>query len=175
MALTDCAIINGNEIDCRDSIGGIEEIYVTEFHNKSTLTETSGVVTAHTLLSGKRYWTFQVRPGDAEFIENGQGSIENGTSFVEQTLTFPIKRWNAANRNKVNVLQMNRCLVILKYRNGPYVMAGKTAGMDLLVFEGRSGKAAGDLNGFNLTFTAQEPKLAPEVTSSLFPGLQSPA
>lgn len=175
MALSDCAIINGDEIDCRDSVGGIEEIYITEFQNKDTLIETSGVVTAHTLLSGKRYWTYQLEKENAEFTENGQTSVENGTSFVEQTLAVSLKKWSAAKRNKINLLQMNRLLVIIKYRNGNYLMMGKTAGADMTVFEGKSGKAYGDMNGFNLTFVAKEPKLAPEVSSSLFPGLQSPA
>jgi len=175
MALSDCAIINGDEIDCRDSVGGIEEIYITEFQNKNTLTETSGVVTAHTLLTGKRYWTFQLEKGNAELVENGQSSVENGTTFVEQTLTVSLKKWSAAKRNKVRLLSLNRLLVIVKYRTGVYLMLGKTAGVDLTVFEGRSGKAYGDLNGFNLTFVGQEPNLAPEVTSSLFPGLQNPA
>jgi len=175
MALSDCAIINGDEIDCRDAVGGIEEIYVTEFQNKATLTESSGVVTAHTLLSGKRYWTFQLEKENAELTENGQGSVENGTSFVEQTLTVGLKKWTAARRNKVNLLQMNRLLVIVKYRTGVYLLLGKTAGMDVTVFENKSGKAYGDMNGFNLTFVGKEPKLAPEVSSSLFPALQNPA
>jgi len=175
MALADCALINGDELDCRDSVGGISEIYMTEFDHKLTLTESSGIVTAHTLTGGNRYWTFQVDKEDAELTENGQGSLENGTTFVEQTLTFSMKKWSAAKRNKVRLLSLNRLLVIVKYKNGDYLMLGKTGGMDVTTFEGKSGKAMGDMNGFNLTLVGKEPDLAPEVTSSLFPGLQSPA
>ena len=175
MALSDCSIINGDEIDCRNSVGGIEEIYITEFQNKNTLTETSGVVTAFTLLSGKRFWTYQLEKENAELTENGQVSVENGTSFVEQTLTVAFKKWTAAKRNKVNLLQQNRLLVIVKYRNGDYLLLGKTAGMDITIFENKSGKAYGDMNGFNLTFVGKEPSLAPQVTASLIPTLQSPA
>jgi len=170
-----CAIINGDELDCRDSVGGISEIYMTEFTNKYTLTESSGVVTAHTLIGGARYWTFQVEKEDAELTENGQGSLENGTTFVEQTLTFSMKKWTPARRNKVKLLAQNRLLVIVKYKNGDYLMLGQTGGMDVTVYESKSGKAMGDMNGFNLTLVGKEPNLAPQVTSSLFPGLQSPA
>lgn len=175
MALTDCAIINGDEIDCRDSVGGIEEIYVTEFQNKNVLTESSGVVTAFTLLSGKRFWTYQLEKENAELTETAQVSVENGTVFFDQSISVTLKKWSAAKRNKVNLLQQNRLLVIAKYRTGVYVLLGKTAGLDLTVIEQKSGKAYGDLNGFTLTFTGKEPYLAPQVTSSLITTLQSPA
>lgn len=175
MALSDCAIINGDELDCRNSVGGIEEIYVTEFQNKNTLTETSGIITAFTLLSGKRFWTYQLEKENAEATETAQVSVENGTVFFDQSINVTLKKWTAAKRNKVNLLQQNRVMIIAKYRTGTYVLYGKTAGLDLTVIESKSGKAYGDLNGFTLTFTGKEPNLAPELTSSLITTLQSPA
>lgn len=175
MALSDCAIINGDEIDCRNSVGGIEEICVTEFQNKNTITETSGVITAMSLLSGKRFWTYQLEKENAEATETAQVSVENGTVFFEINIPFMLKKWTAAKRNKVNLLQQNRLLVIAKDRNGVYRLYGKTAGLDLTTIVSKTGKAYGDLNGFELAFTGKEPYLAPEITASLITTLQSPA
>ena len=175
MALTDCALINGDELDCRDSVGGIEEIYVTEFENKLALTESSGIITAFTLSTGKKFWTYKLEKENAEANETASVSIENGTIFFDQSIAVMLKKWSAAKRNNVNLLSQNRLLLIAKYRTGVYVLYGKTAGVDLTVIEGKSGKAYGDLNGFTLTFTGKEPKLAPQVTASLLTTLTVPA
>jgi len=57
-----CIIINGVEIDCADAIGGVAEIYLTEYTNvpQGNITAASGVITAMTCSSGKKFWTFQL-------------------------------------------------------------------------------------------------------------------
>ena len=52
-----CTIIQGETIDCRDSVGGIKEIYLTEFANvpQGNITATSGTITAMTCSSTKNF------------------------------------------------------------------------------------------------------------------------
>jgi hypothetical protein len=48
-----CALTQGYALDCRDSLGGITEVYFIEFKNVSAVTEASGVVSAITKGAGK--------------------------------------------------------------------------------------------------------------------------
>lgn len=166
-----CAIIQGNEIDCRDSVGGIAEVYLTEYANvpQANITASSGTITAMTCSSTKKFWTFKVEKEVAEFVEKEISSVENGTLFYEQTLTFNMKKMSASNRNNVRNIAQNRTLIIVKDNNGKYWLIGQTLGADKVggTNENRSGKAMGDLNGYMLSFTAKEPVPANEVTAAL--------
>ena len=68
-----------------------------------------------------------------------------------------------ADRNELKLLTQNRCLVFCelqqKYANGHNVIVavGLENGLDLLAGTEASGVAAGDMNGYDYTFSGQEP------------------
>ncbi|CAB4219907.1 hypothetical protein UFOVP1624_17 [uncultured Caudovirales phage] len=164
---TNCAIIQGYEIPCRNSVGGISEIYLTEIENKATLTAVSGVITAFTLSSGKKFWTFKLEKENAEFTEKIVPSVENGTVYYEQEVKFSMKQLSASNRNNIRQIVQNRLFIIVKDNNGVYWLLGEVNGCDLGASDGKTGKAMGDLNGYSLTFMGKEPAPAQQVTGTL--------
>lgn len=164
---TNCAIIQGYEIPCRNSVGGISEIYLTEIENKATLTAVSGVITAFTLSSGKKLWTFKLEKENAEFTEKIVPSVENGTVYYEQEVKFSMKQLSASNRNNIRQIVQNRLFIIVKDNNGVYWLLGEVNGCDLGASDGKTGKAMGDLNGYSLTFMGKEPAPAQQVTGTL--------
>lgn len=175
MAPIDCAILQGYEIPCRNSVGGIAELYITEIGNKATLTSSSGIITGFTMLSGKKFWTFFLEKENAEFTEKITTSVENGTVFYEQEVKFSMKQLSASNRNNIRQLVQNRVYIIVKDNNGVYWLLGEVNGCDLAPSEGKTGKAMGDMNGYNLVFMGKEPSPAQVVTSSLLATLTVPA
>ena len=50
-----CALTQGYSLDCRDSLGGITEVYFIEKGNVSSITVASGSVSAITKVAGKRF------------------------------------------------------------------------------------------------------------------------
>lgn len=163
-----CTIINGREIDCRDSAGGIEEVYITEWSNVATIAETSGVVTSITMNSGKKFFTFQLEKENGMFDETEQASVENGTLFYEGVLSFTTKKMTAAARNAFNILAKNRLMIIFKDRNGAYWLLGRYGAADKVGENKTStGKAFGDLNGYTLTFTTKEKEPAFSFTGTV--------
>ena len=164
---TNCAIIQGYEIPCRNSVGGISEIYLTEIENKVSLTAASGVITAFTLSSGKKFWTFKMEKENAEFTEKIVPSVENGTVYYEQEVKFSMKQLSASNRNNIRQMVQNRLFIIVKDNNGVYWLLGEVNGCDLGASDGKTGKAMGDLNGYSLTFMGKEPASAQQVTGTL--------
>ncbi len=167
MALTDCNLITGEVIDCADSIGGVDTIYITELQNKLSITSSSGTITAFTLNSTKKFWTYEMEKENAEAMSNGIRSVENGTTYYESTVSFTLKKMSAQKRNNLERLIKNRVMIIVKDNTGVYWLYGETKGMDLTTSEAKSGKAFGDLNGYSLSFTGKEPNPLNVVTSSL--------
>jgi hypothetical protein len=175
MPLSDCALITDVFRDCRDSVGGIPEFYVTEFENvpQANITVSSGVVTAIDCSSGKKFWVYQMEKSDADFTETLTSSVDNGTAFYQQVLNATLKKMTAAQRNNLEKLAKNRVMVIVKDRNGLYWIAGRTNGLDMTAGTTQTGRAFGDLNGHTLTLTGMEAAKAEQVTASLIPALFS--
>ena len=162
-----CILTQGNSLPCRDSVGGIAEIYIAELANKATLTTTSGVITAFTMASTKKFWTYFVEKEDASFTDTTTVSAEAGTKFNEQGGTFTIKQMNSSNRNELDILAKNKVMLIAKDNNGVYWLYGEANGLDVVTIAATSGKAYGEMNGYTITFAGKEVAPAKAVTSAL--------
>jgi hypothetical protein len=162
-------MIQGTEIDCLDSVGGIDTIYITEFTNvpQANITEASGVISAMTCSAGKKFWTFSVRKNTSQVDEEVTNNAEAGTSYVEQKLTFDLLKITPALRYTIKTLAVNRLMVIVKDRNGLIKLYGKTTGMDLSAGSLTSGKAMTDKNGATITLTGMEPDLSPSLSTAI--------
>lgn len=170
-----CPIVQGREILCRDAAGGVQEVYITEYDNvpQANITASSGVITAATCASGKRFFTYKLEKENAQFDQKIIPSVENGTTYVESTLTLNLKGMSAALKNNLLTLAYNRLHIIVKDQQLVNVnhWMGQVNGADLTAADGSTGKAFGDMNGFSLTFVSKEP-LANTVSSTIVSALQ---
>lgn len=169
-----CPIVQGREILCRDSVGGVPEVYLTEFANvpQANITASSGVITAASCLTGKRFFTYQLEKENGQFDSKEIVSVENGTLYNEMTLTFTLKKMSASLRNNIRTLAQNRLHIIVKDGNGTYWWMGQVNGADLTAGDGTTGKALGDMNGYSLTFVAKEPDAPNTISAALVAALQ---
>jgi hypothetical protein len=157
-----CAITTGYTIDCRESVGGVETIWVIENSNlydasgNSTVTSASGTVSALNKVSGKKFYKIQVPRGTASTSNAITSSVENGTIFYTHQVMFPVNSRSATVRNLVNTLAKNRCTFVTKEMDGVYRMFGVEFGLTLTTTESGSGTASGDRNGYMCTFTSDE-------------------
>lgn len=170
-----CTIIEGREIDCADSAGGVAELYVAEYDNvqQAAIIASSGTITSMNCLPGKRFYTYQMEKGNAQFDEKTVRSVENGTTFHEQTLTFNMKKLSARMRNDIYILAQKRTLWIVKDNNGIIKLLGQVGGMDLTEATASTGKAFGDLNGATLTFAGMEKEPANVLSQAILTTLLS--
>lgn len=162
-----CSIVQGYEIACRDSTGGIESIYIAEFSNVQSYTASSGVITAITMVPGKKFYTFQLEKENATYTNDLVGSLENGTTFYNSSLVFTMKKMSASMKNAIKVLGQARLVVIVKDNNGTYFVMGLTRGADALDIKMTSGKAFGDMNGSTVTIVGKEPDFDYTYTGSI--------
>ncbi len=169
-----CALTQGYSLDCKDSLGGITEVYFMAFQDVASYTVSGGVVTALTKDSGKRFYKYELVKGTSSFVENINASVENGTIFYQQELTIILNKLQANTRNEILLLAQNLLVAVAKDNNNKYWYLGLTKGLDITGGSAQSGAALGDRSGYSLTFTGQEADLSPEVASNIASALQTP-
>lgn len=162
-----CEIVQGSEINCRDSVGGVKEVYIANFSNVQSTTTSSGVCTNITMAGSTKFYTFQLEKENATYTNNAVTSVENGSLYYESTLTFTMKKMSASQKNSVKILAQSRLMIIVLDNNGTYWLMGETRGVDLTESTMASGQAFGDLSGSTVTFTGKEVDFDPSYTGSI--------
>jgi hypothetical protein len=162
-----CALTQGYTLDCRDSLGGITEVYFMAFQDVSSTTEASGVITALTKATGKKFYKYELTKGTSVLTENINSNVQNGTLYYTPELTIILNKLQANTRNEILLLAKNLLVAVAKDNNGKYWYLGKTRGIDLTAGSATSGTADADRSGYTLTFAGSEPSLAPEVNSAV--------
>jgi hypothetical protein len=175
-----CAITGGYAIECTESVGGVETIYLIENSNlydasgNSRVTSASGVVTALTKDSGTRFWKFEVPRGTASATNSISASPENGTFYFTHEVKFPINSRSATIRNIVTTLAKNRLTFVCVEGDGTSRLYGKEFGLQMTGTEAGSGVALADRNGYMLTFTSMEREDFLVVPSNIVAALETP-
>jgi len=169
--MSTCDITSGFTLGCRDSVGGIANLYILSGSIDSVVDASEGLIS--TISGSGEFYKFELFRQTSDFTEAITSTPENGTVFYEQTLNSVFFKLQSSTRNQVKVLAQNPNLkVIVETNNGTvdgvgrYWLLGEDRGMQLLSGTGASGTAFGDLNGYSLTFTGQEPNPASEISGS---------
>ena len=164
-----CAIVSSYSLDCKDTVGGIKNLYITELGNVTAFTENaSGYVTAITKATGTKFYKYELEPRGANDTMNTiQSDPAIGTVAYEQMITaqFLKMKWETA--SKLQLLIQNRTLIIVEMKSGQAFLFGKEFGMQVNGGSAASGKALNEFNGYNLTFAGQEKAFSQEVTPAL--------
>jgi hypothetical protein len=170
-----CAIVSGYSLDCKDTVGGIKKIYVTELANVTAVTENaSGFVTSITKAAGKKYFTYELEPrGQNNFTQAIQSDATVGTVAYEQTLTVNFVKLKYETQATLQNLIKNRLSVIIETKDGTYWLFGKDNGLEVTGGNANSGQAMNEFQGYTLTLSGMEKNLANEVSSSIISGLLS--
>jgi hypothetical protein len=171
MAWSGCALTQGYALDCRDSLGGITEVYFLEKPNVTAVTQASGVISAITKSAGKVFRKYELVPGTSSLTENINANVQNGTVYYAQELSIILNKLQANTRNEILLLAKNILVAVVGDNNGKYWYLGKVSGINITGGSGATGTAQGDRSGYTLTFSAMEQELAPEVSSSIIAGL----
>jgi len=168
-----CALTQSYNLDCRDSVGGIKEVYFMELGNLTSFTEASGVVTAITKAAGKKFYKYQLVKQTGMMEDVLTINEENGTIFSAQKLTIMLNKLQANTRNEITLLAQNLLVCVVADRNGKYWFLGAQNGLAINTIKGESGTKMGDRNGYTLEFAGAEPFFCQEVSSGIISGITS--
>jgi hypothetical protein len=154
-----CELSAGFLLDCKDSIGGIKAIYIGNHGDFLTdiTTDLAGYITA---LPEAKVYKFITPKHTGSFNEEVASSVENGTIFYTQTVTATFFKLTAARRLNLELMAKNRLAVFVQDNNDNIFMIGRTDGAEVTAMTTSTGVAKGDLNGYTITLTAEEPNKA---------------
>ncbi len=170
-----CAIVSGYALDCKDTVGGIKSIYITELANVTAVAENaSGYVTSITKAAGKKFYEYSLLArGQNNFTQNIQADPAVGTVAYEQSVVANFVKLQYETQIVLDNLIKNRLSVIVETKDGSYWLFGKVNGLEVSAGTANSGQAMNEFQGYQLTFTGMEKALANEVDSSIIAGLLS--
>lgn len=151
-----CELTAGFALDCKEGVGGIKAIFLqqlVDFQSGVTVDATSEEIDGLPTASVYQY-TLPKHTGS--FTEEVQSSVENGTIFYTQTVTATFFKLTAARRKQLELVAKNRLVVFVQDNNNNIWMVGKVDGAEVTAASTATGTAKGDLNGYTITFTAEE-------------------
>lgn len=160
-----CDINEGWILGCRDNTGGVQRILIKGFSASQTYTyDVDGQVATSSV--AETFYEFQQTSEAAEFLQEGQHSVENGTNFYQQTVNLVFHKYQAQLRDLIYVLAQKEVTILVQDQNGNWFLIGEQNGANLTASTGNVGKAYGDMNGATVTFLAKEPTPARQCTSA---------
>lgn len=154
-----CDLTLGRLEPCKDSVGGLKNIYLVNFadldYDDITFGGTDGEVSGLTFALSAEAYKYELR-GTNDFNETITSSRENGTTFYEQVLTLALKKLSPKSHKEIKLLVAGRPKVFVEDNNGNYFLAGAEFGMDVTAGNITRGAAMGDASGYSLTLTGME-------------------
>lgn len=164
-----CSITNGRNLPCKSSVGGLKNIYFSDFDsaNISSLTPTAGVITFG---GSEEFYKYEIK-GNSSLETSINSSRENGTTFYESTLNATFTYLDSATQEEIKLLAAGRPQIVIEDYNGNFFLVGKDNGAEVTGGSIATGAAMGDLSGFTLTLTSQE--TAPPFFCAAAPDLAS--
>lgn len=137
--------------DCSTNMGGIKTVYIANQADVDSVTVTSGVVTAITMKSSKKFYQYAFSLGTSSLTSNWQVSPENGTRYVETDLLMVFNRMDSTKRLEIMALAQAELAVIVEDNNGNLWYLGNDEPVVLNAGDGQTGTARGDRNGYSIT------------------------
>ena len=154
-----CLLTHGRAEVCKEFVGGIKSIYFINYGDLGAIAygtiNTDASDQINTIAGTMSLFKYDLK-GANSFEQTVTSSRENGTTFVEQTLTFTIKGLDATTTKQMKLLAWGRPHVIIKTNANNFLLAGLNNGMDVTTGLIANGTAMGDLNGYTMTLVGME-------------------
>ena len=152
-----CDLTHGRLEVCKEFVGGIKAVYFIPYGVLGAITygTTDASDKISTIAGTMSLYKYELK-GANSFEQTITSSRENGTTFVEQTLTFTIKGLDASTTKQMKLLAWGRPHVVIKTNANNFFLAGLEHGLDVTTGLIANGTAMGDLNGYTLTLVGQE-------------------
>jgi len=149
-----CNLTTGFTLGCNDSIGGVKKIYIGVF---SQLTYTIGGTPVEVTGGTGTVYTYEPLKNSASATFNPTVSLGNGTIFYTHSVSLSLKNINANKREEIEALAKARVGLFVELNSGEILAFGTTNGRNMTAGTFQTGAAFGDLQGYQLTFTSDEP------------------
>ena len=167
-----CLLTNGRTLGCKNSVGGLKNVYFCDF---GTLGETTIVAGEITVITGTPdFFKYEIK-GNSSLETTIVSSRENGTTFYTQALNLTLPILDKATQEEIKLLASARPHIAVEDYNGKFYLVGLQNGAEVTGGTIVTGATMGDLSGFTLTFEGMEKSPANFTVSTVITGNLSSA
>tara|TARA_R110002051_G_scaffold57886_1_gene106906 strand:- start:2875 stop:3435 length:561 start_codon:yes stop_codon:yes gene_type:complete len=151
-----CDLTLGRKEPCKDSVGGIKEVYFVNFGDLGAITYDSTDTDVIDAIAGTpSAYKYEVR-GNSSFTQNIQSSEETGTTAFEQVVELTLKRLTKEDHKEIKLLAFGRPHMMVVDHNNNAFLAGLDNGMQVTGGTIVTGAAMSELSGYTLTLSGME-------------------
>lgn len=152
--------LNGLGVGCKDSMGGLKEVYIIKHDYITSVTVGTGnmitAISTKTLASStdpEKFKTYQFRKQTSSFSSNLTSDETVGTFSVQTDLSLQFTKMTTLKSTELMGILLEGLAVIVKDQNNKYWYLGYDNYVYASSGTAQSGTAIGDLNGYNITLT----------------------
>jgi hypothetical protein len=154
-----CALTQGFNLDCKDSLGGIKSVRfatIADWNAQTPVYGASGVVTV--TVAGAVFYKYEQLKETSSLTETINSSVQNGTVYYTPEVLVVLPKLEAVKRNEIKLLAQNRLVAIVETNDEvpAYWVVGCTTGLEVTAGTSASGTAYADLQGYSITFSGME-------------------
>ena len=148
-----CLLTNGRTLGCKNSVGGLKNVYFCDFGTLGATTIVAGEITA--IAGTPDFFKYEIK-GNSSLETTIVSSRENGTTFYTQALNLTLPILDKATQEETKLLASARPHIAVEDYNGKFYLVGLQNGAEVTGGTIVTGAAMGDLSGFTLTFEGME-------------------
>lgn len=163
-------ILNGIQVDCEPSMGGLKVVYIANSYDVADFTVTDGKITNIDMASGKTFKTYSFRRNTASMTSTLSVDPANGTS-VATDVSLSFLKQDTQKRIEISALSIGELVLMVQDANGRYWFLGKDMPVMASAGGAESGTTYTDGNRYTITLQDNskdypyEIKVAPETES----------
>lgn len=162
-----CDLSSGRLEVCKDSVGGLKAVYFVNYGDATGYTyDVTNTDVIDAVAGTPSAYKYELK-GASTFTQNVNSSRENGTTFWEQVLELTFKKLTVKDHKELKLMAYGRPQVIVEDNNGNLFYCGLQHGMEVSGGTIVTGAAMGDLSGYTLVLSGQEPVPANFLTTTL--------
>tara|TARA_R110000803_G_scaffold73734_3_gene137615 strand:+ start:1815 stop:2348 length:534 start_codon:yes stop_codon:yes gene_type:complete len=172
-----CILTSNQGKGCLNAVAGVKKAWIYKHSdvNQASSTIVAGEVTVLTLVaapsSATPLFAYEFFSETALGEATSTTSKANGTTFWEDTVSFPIAQLNTATQLELQSLVTMESGVILEDNNGLYWIYGWANGLTNNGTKASTGTALGDANGYTVALSGSEPVMPYNILLATFTAL----
>ena len=146
---------------CR-STPGVKELWITNYEDVGTITESgekvTNIATGLTYTGGTDLWyNIKVNRETSSFTDELLVTVANGAYIYKPTVTFKLASLDTEIRTIFKELSQATLMVVVESVDGKQYLLGKSNGLDVVTAMAATGLANQDAKGLEVTLSGLEP------------------
>lgn len=160
----------GIPYDCSTNIGGIKEVYLTNYADNifTTGSTESGDEVVSGVSSGATFYRYQFRKGTGSMTSTLNADEAAGVNYVSTELVLQFSRMETAKRTAVAALALGGLAGIVVDCNNKKWAIGVDEPVNATAGSGNTGTARTDSNNYGITLTDEYKSFPLEVSDEAF-------